>query len=251
MTEPSARHPSRLRIRVRTSADSLPWRRLLKSGRGLIYDALARSAPDLATRLHDHGWRDTRMVPFGYGPPVFPSAAKRRGVYPAGGPGYFDVTSPVPEILEAAAKGFADQSIIDWGGTALHVEGFEAVAPPDFSEGRALMRTAVPVVMKGSGLGPDGKRTTRQAWLLPSDQEFAACFTGNLRRKATALGLPDDVKLEDLPWTGSRRTFAVGKGAIPGALLEAQLSGAPETLQAIWSWGLGQNNTTGFGQVVA
>lgn len=224
---------------------------MLRPGRSLLYDLLARGAPDLGRELHDGGCGPYHMVPFGYGAPVFPGARCRRGAYAAGGSGLIEAGSPVPGIVEGWARGLAGRELIDWGGIALRVRAVVPVDPPEFASGRARMRTVTPVVMKGSGRNGDGERTTRQAWVLPGEPEFAAYFAGNLRRKAETLGLDPDVELEAVTWVGPKRSFAVSDGLKPGAAVEAELRGAPETLQAIWSWGLGQANSAGFGWVAA
>jgi CRISPR-associated endoribonuclease Cas6 len=241
----------RLRIEVTTSAPEVPWRSVLRPGRSVLYDLLARGAAVLGRDLHEGGFGPHRMVPFGYGAPVFPAAARRPGSYAAGGPGLVEAGSPVPEIVEGWARGLAGCEVIDWGGVALRVRAVVPVDPPEFAAGRARMRTVTPVVMKGSGRDGDGARTTRQAWVLPGEPEFAAYFAGNLRRKAETLGLDPDVDLEAVTWVGPKRSFAVSDGLKPGAAVEAELRGAPATLRAIWSWGLGQANSAGFGWVAA
>lgn len=241
----------RLRLNVRTSARSLPWEEVLRPGRRLVYELLARTAPELGARLHEHGWGASGMVPFGHGAPVFPTARRHRGVYAVGGAGVVELASPLPEVVEALARGLADQHALDWGGTALKLEGVEPVTSPEFSSGRAQMRTATPVVMKGSGRDDEGRRERREAWVLPTEPEFPTYFEENLRRKARTLGLDPDVSVEAITWMGPKRSFAVGSGLKPGAAVEARLVGEPETLRAVWSWGLGQANSAGFGQVVA
>jgi CRISPR-associated endoribonuclease Cas6 len=162
-----------------------------------------------------------------------------------------EIGSPVEEIVDGWVRGLAGRDLIDWGGAAFRVRKASVVEPPSFAEGRARLRTATPVVMKGSGRDDSGARTTRQAWVLPGEPEFAAFFAGNLRRKAETLGLDPDVELEAVTWVGPKRSFAVSGGAKPGAAIEAELRGAPGTLRAIWSWGLGQANSAGFGWVAA
>lgn len=241
----------RLRLAVRTTATSLGWEKVLRPGRGLIYELLSRGAPELGLRLHKHGWGQTGMTPFGYSAPVFPEARRKRGQYMIGGSGTVEIGSPLPQVIEGIAKGLADQSVLDWGGTALRVDSVDVLPPPDFSAGRALMRTSTPVVMKGSGHDEHGQRTTRQAWVLPTEPEFPAYFEANLRRKADTVGVDSDVSVHAITWVGPKRSFAVGKGAKPGAAVEAEVHGSPETLRCIWSWGLGQANSAGFGWVIA
>ncbi|MCL9793800.1 CRISPR-associated endoribonuclease Cas6 [Frankia sp. AgKG'84/4] len=167
------------------------------------------------------------------------------------GPGYVEIGSPLRVLVEAWAKVLLETPVLDWGGTALRVEAVDLVESPSFESGRGRFRTATPVVMKGSGRGPDGVRTTRQAFLVPSDVEWPGYFAQSLRRKAESLGLDADVALEAITWVGPRRSMATAKGHKPGAAVEVDLSGAPETLRALWSWGLGQATSAGFGWVVA
>ena len=241
----------RLRIEVTTQVSELLWSNVLRPGRSLLYDLLAHGAPELGQQLHGYGSAPHGMVPFGHGAPMFSQAARRRGVYAVGGQGVIEIGSPVPEILQAWATAIATRELIDWGGAAMRIGKVVALDPPEFPAGRGRFKTITPVVMKGSGRGDDGVRTTRQAWVLPTEPEFTQYFVANLRRKAETLGLDPDVELDAITWVGPKRSFAVSGGLKPGAPIEAELRGAPETLQAIWSWGLGQANSAGFGWVAA
>lgn len=241
----------RLRVEVATAAGEVPWEAVLRPGRSLAYDLLAQAAPALGRRLHDTGWGQHGMVPFGHGAPVFPEAPRRRGVYSAGGRGVVELGSPLLEVVQAWATALKSREMLDWGGVALRIRDVTAVEQPDFSGGVARLRTETPVVMKGSGRDDRGVRTTRQAWVLPTEPEWPAYFVGNLRRKAETLGMDPDVELAAVTWVGPKRSFAVSGGLKPGAAVEVDLRGAPETLQAIWSWGLGQANAAGFGWVTA
>ena len=106
--------------------------------------------------------------------------------------------------------------------------------------------------MKGSGRDESGVRTRRQAWCLPGEPEWDAYMQSNLRRKAVTLGLDPEVTLENVGWVGPKRSFNVGGragGKKPGACVEITVSGEPETLSALHSWGLGQANSTGMGWI--
>lgn len=241
----------RLRIVVRTRAESVPWREVLRPGRGLAYGWLTSAAPELSARLHESGVSPHGLVPFGHGAPTFPRAARRRGVYAAGGAGTVEFGSPLVAVVEAWARALAGTTLIDWGGVAFGVDRVEVIEPPDFASGVAFWRTATPVVMKGSGRDENGTRTTRQDHLLPPDPEFPVYFASNLRRKAESLSLDPDVSLERIDWIGAKRSFAVKDGLRVGAPVGVEVRGAPETLRALWSWGLGQANAAGFGQVAA
>lgn len=241
----------RLRVAVRTTARELPWRSVQAPGRGVCYSLLRQIEPATATVLHDQGWGTHGMVPFGFGPPVFPGAARVKGRYAIGGRGYLELGSPLFALVEAWAKVLAGTPMIDWGGVALHVEGIDVIEAPSFESGRAAMRTVTPVVMKGSGLGPDGVRTTRQAFLLPGEPEFAGYFAASLRRRAETIGVDPNITLEEITWIGARRSIDVSQGKKIGAPIGVGLRGAPETLRALWSGGLGQSTSVGFGWVAA
>jgi CRISPR-associated endoribonuclease Cas6 len=246
----------RLRIAVHTKARALDWDDVLAPGRAFSYGLLERGAPELGTQLHTAGWEPYGMVPFGYGAPVFPQARRRRGVYAAAGPGVVELGSPLPSVVEGWATALSDMPVIGWGAVALFVDRVEVVEAPNFSSGRASFRTVTPVVMKSSGLDDSGRRTRRQAWCLPGEPEWDVYMQGNVRRKAETLGLDANVTLEAVRWVGPKRSFKVAGatgpgGKKPGACVEVVLSGAPETLSALHSWGLGQANAAGMGWIGA
>ncbi|WP_131766349.1 CRISPR-associated endoribonuclease Cas6 [Candidatus Protofrankia californiensis] len=241
----------RLRVSIRTTARELEWRNVQLPGRGFCYSLLQKVEPKVAGRIHGEGWGTHRMAPFGFGPPTFPQARRVKGHYAVGGYGYLELGSPLHVVVEAWAKILTTTPMIDWGGVALRVEGVDIVDPPAFADGTATLRTVTPVVMKGSGRGPDGVRTTRQAFLLPWEPEFAGYFAQSLQHKAETIGVDPDVTLEQITWAGAKRSFDTGKGKKAGAQVEVRLRGAPETLGALWSWGLGQATSGGFGWVSA
>lgn len=241
----------RLRVSVGTTATKLSWDEVQRPGRSLVYDLLRVGAPRLGEQFHSQGMAPYGMVPFGHGAPVFPGSPRRRAEYAVGGPGWLEFGSPVPEVVEAFAKGMVDRPLIDWGGVALRVVRTELVEPPAFDAGRATFVTVTPVVMKGSGRDGEGVRMTRQAWLLPQDTEFPAYFAQNLRRKAATLGLGDDIQLDAITGVGPKRSFAVKGGKKVGATVRVELSGDPAILRALWGWGLGQANAGGFGWISA
>jgi len=100
----------RLRIEVVTSATELPWPSVLAPGRSLAYDLLSRVERGLGQQIHENGWGQHRMAPFGFGAPLFPGAPRVRGKYAAGGRGFVEFGSPVPEIVEAWRLACGDAS---------------------------------------------------------------------------------------------------------------------------------------------
>lgn len=246
----------RLRLDIHTEARELAWGSVIRPGRALVYSLMDRVVPELGVEVHAQGWKPYGMVPFGYSAPVFPGAPRRRGVYALGGPGMWELGSPVLELVEAFGAALAGMPVLAWGATAFFVDAVHVVEAPSFSSGRAVFRTGTPVVLKGSGVGPSGVRETRQDWLLPGEPGWDLAFERNLRRKAETLGLDSGVVLERVTWVGPKRSFVVAGsagagGSKPGACVEVEVSADPEVLRALWVWGLGQANSTGFGWVCA
>ncbi|GAA0544033.1 CRISPR-associated endoribonuclease Cas6 [Actinomadura livida] len=244
----------RLRLTFHTGARELAWDDVLAPGRALSYGLLERGAPELGRTLHESGWGPHKFVPFGYGAPVFPAARRRRGVYAADGPGILEFGSPLLAVVEGWAKALTSMPVLAWGATAFIIDKIEPLEAPAFSSGKAAFRTVTPVVMKGTGRDESGVRTRREAWCLPGEPEWDAYVQGNLRRKAVTMGLDPEVTLESVGWVGPKRSFSVGSGAggkKPGACVEITVSGEPETLSALHSWGLGQANSTGMGWIGA
>ncbi|GAB3105829.1 hypothetical protein GCM10027160_00610 [Streptomyces calidiresistens] len=239
----------KVRLSVTTAASELPWEVVLTPGRSLVYGVLGRLEPTAGRRLHERGVGEYGMVPFGHGAPVFPKARRVRGRYAAGGSGTVEFGSPVPQLAETLRKGFAERELLDWGGVALRLTRIEVIPPPAFSSGRARFRTSTPVVMKGDGRVQGEHPPSRQHWVLPGQAQWVKYMQGNLVRKAETLGLDPAVRLEEVTWVGASRSFRVRGGVKPGAPVEVELSGPPETLRAVWSWGLGQANSAGFGWI--
>lgn len=239
----------RVMVEVATAATELDWRRVHAPGRGIFYGLLSRAAPLLAAVLHDKGWGPYRMVPIGYGAPLFPYAGRRKGKYAVGGPGLVEFGSPVEPIAEALAEEVSRQRCLNWGGVEFHITRVGVLDPPSFSDGRARMKTRTPVLMKGRD--ESGQRPTREGWLLPNEPGFSENFVRNLTRKAETLGFDPDIQLTSILGVGPKRSFSVGRGAKPGATIDVELQGDSDVLRALWSWGLGQSNSAGFGWIAA
>ncbi|HEY9390504.1 MAG TPA: CRISPR-associated endoribonuclease Cas6 [Mycobacteriales bacterium] len=241
----------RLRIELTTRATVIPWDDVLRPGRGVIYHLLGRSAPMVAGRLHEQGWGPHRMVPFGYGAPVFPRARTRRGRYAAGGPGTWELGSPLPGMVDTWVEALSGQDILSWSGIPLRIRGLVPMAPPSFASGRAEFRTSTPVVTRAPVLTRGGEGVRRSADLLPYEDGFIAAFTHNLRHKAETLGMEPNITVERVTWVGAKRSFAVKDGRQVGAPLGVELRGSPALLRALWCWGLGHANSAGFGWITA
>jgi CRISPR-associated endoribonuclease Cas6 len=229
----------RIVLQLRASPGRLAWEEVLTPGRGLVYGALAEHSPQLGRELHDAGYGPHRLRPFAFCPPTFPSAPRIARFYAVGGLGSVAFASPLLVVAEAVAKAVAGRGVLHWGSAALEVRSVAAVDPPRFLNGPAEWHTTTPVVVKGGH--PD-------RFLLPHDPGWLDGLRGNLQRKAATLGLDDAVEVE-LLWAGARRLFRVDGSARIGAPVAVRVQAASETLAAIWSWGLGQANSAGFGWI--
>jgi CRISPR-associated endoribonuclease Cas6 len=195
--------------------------------------------PALGQQLHDRGYGPYRLRPFGFCPPAFPRAKRAHGTYTIGGEGSLEFTTPLPEVLEALLKTLATTTELHWGPACLEVKRIDVQEPPPFKAGIAEFRTITPVIVRGDQRG---------TFLLPDDPTWPARVRSNLQRKAATLGLDPTVEVE-LAWTGRRRLYRIDGSARIGSPAVMEVLAAPETLAAIWSWGLGQGNSAGFGWI--
>ncbi|MFG3116741.1 CRISPR-associated endoribonuclease Cas6 [Streptomyces sp. NPDC048197] len=251
----------RLRVHISTRAHEIPWDNVIAPGRGIIYSALKRQAPQLGATIHAQGWGPHKMAPFGHSAPEFPRPQRVRGAYVAGGTGTLEFGSPLPELIDALERDLQMIPILDWGGIALNVEHVTRIAPPAFGAGRTRLRTTNPVTIKAEAArAPDGE-LIRGRWLLPGDPGFDVALGHSLRRRCETFG-HGSVQLQGITWIGPKRSFSVvghgsdsptnvKRGKKTGAPVEVDLSGTPSALQALWSTGIGGATSAGFGWVIA
>ncbi|MGH8897658.1 MAG: CRISPR-associated endoribonuclease Cas6 [Egibacteraceae bacterium] len=229
----------RLVASVSTTDEAIRWEDLHGPGRGVVYAALSEYAPALGTQIHGRGWGRWGLVPFAVSPPEFPGAPRRKGVYAVAGTGTVEFASPLPEVLEAVARYLQRRGALTWARTSFTIQALDAVAPPAFADGVARFTTATAVLVKGV-----------DDYLLPTADGYEFLLGKNLEKKADTLGLPTDVSCE-VTWAGTRRLLRVGGAPKVGAVLDLRVTAAPEVLSSLWSWGVGQLNSAGFGLVRA
>ncbi|WP_330301524.1 MULTISPECIES: CRISPR-associated endoribonuclease Cas6 [unclassified Streptomyces] len=188
---------------------------------------------------------------------MFPNARRVRGKYAAGGAGYLEIGSPLPEFIQALALDFMDpaRSLLDWGGVALQVGSITVLQPPHFTAGRARLRTTNPLHLSDYRAPEPGGEQTPVRALLPEDAAYPVALERNLNRRAETFGHASDITVEGITWVGVRRSFRVTgqgrSGQRTGAPVEVELSGSADGLSALWSAGLGQQTGAGFGWVTA
>lgn len=251
----------RLRVHINTRASEIPWDNVFAPGRGTIYSALKRRAPQLGAVIHTQGWGPHKMAPFGHSAPTFSRSLCVRGKYAVGGAGYLEFGSPLPELINALECDLRMIPILDWGGVALNVDNVTRVAAPAFSSGRAKLRTTSPTIVRAEATRDPERELVRGRWLLPGDLGFDVALSHSLRRRCETFG-HDGVQLQGITWIGPRRSFSVvghgsegsptvKRGQKSGAPIEVDVSGTPAALQALWSAGIGGATSAGFGWVIA
>lgn len=231
----------RLHVQIHTNVAKLPWEDVHGPGRGLVYAALGRHAPELGRQLHDDGI-GLGVRPFCFAPPRFPNAPRRRGAYMVGGEGMLVFASPLPEVMEALAADLAASQHVDWGDHRFDVVDVGVEHPPAFASGTATFTAVTPVVVKAH-------RSDR--FLTPADEGFGERLRQVAVRKLDALGLPSSDFGVEVGWAGSVRQFRTSRRGSTrvGCRLDAKVSGAPEALSALRDAGLGQDSPAGFGMV--
>lgn len=236
---PGAVSAWRLRVRVHTRAREIPWDDLLRPGRSLIYSWLHRHNPQAAAEIHD----GRGMAPFGYSYPTFPDAARREGVYAAGGHGWWDVGTTDARIARALAATLTAKPLVNWGGVALTVTGIDLVRPPVWPR-RVTWLTATPLVVRATK--EQGSRC-----LLPDDPSWLPALRASLRSRARAAGVDGADANVWLRWAGGSRALGVSGSDVPrvGSVVRVQVQGSPGLLTVLWSTGLGQQTGAGFGWV--
>lgn len=227
-----------MRFRVDVTADTahIAWPDVHGPARGVVYTLLRDQDEELATELHDRGWAGTPIKPLGISPPIFPEGAQRKGVWDASGVGAVWMGSPVPRIAACLLAGVAGRTEIVWGATRLTVRGVRLESPPEgCGSGTAEFSALSPILVKHQG-----------RFLLPEDPGYLERLTHNLRHRADALGLPNEVKAEVLE-AGPRRRFEVLGRTRIGATARLRVHAAPELLRAFHEGGVGLNCVQGFG----
>lgn len=236
----------RIRITIRAEHTVLPWHELLEPGRNVLYNTLKNVNPQLSQQLHERGIDDKGRTPLAYSPLHFPTAQRKRGEYRIGGTGHWDIASPDPTVIQSLAAGFALTSHIQWGSTPLELVSLSPLDPPNDQE-ETTFRATSPITLKRPHAPQD-----EPLWLLPGDPPWTAALTNGLQNKAAALELPTGVQVRDVPHVGPQRrivikTHEAGHSHAIGATATVTLTGHPETLTALRDWGLGHNNSSGFG----
>lgn len=245
---------SGMRIRVDLLIEPalvLPWH-YLDWLRGVVYQALWRGAPRVATRLHDEGWvlGSRQYKPLTYS---LLQAARARatpgGLLVEGRTGWW-ISSPLVGVMEAVVTGLVSEGQVRLGQRLVPVMGVEVVPPPAWAE-RMVFTTLSPLCV--STAESDGQGGLRKRFLQPGEADFDRVVSENLRRKAEAF-LGRSVEGEVVVrWQGrpQSRLFLVSGMQVRGWQGTFVAEGPVELLQMGYNAGFGERTAQGFGMVAA
>ncbi len=249
----------------------------------IIYQFLARSDPDYASRLHEQGYvyqRDQMFKLFVYSGIIFHGPIRLDGSFAfEGGPSRpfsfsFQIASPVNEFIQHLIDGiFKEGGEITLGrqrANILRVEtlpdplnplispfekgGRKGVIAKGGSEGVVFCPLESPIFIKKPM--PKGER---DIYLFPQDEGFDALLNQNLIKKyETLYGRPyngDLLRFDFHPARGkSIKAFKVFNngmvtGEIKGTLQPFTVTGPEDLIKIGLECGFGQNNSLGCGYV--
>lgn len=245
---------SGMRIRVDLLIEPalvLPWH-YLDWLRGVVYQALWRGAPRVATRLHDEGWvlGSRQYKPLTYS---LLQAARARatpgGLLVEGRTGWW-ISSPLVGVMEAVVTGLVSEGQVRLGERLVPVMGVEVVPPPVWAE-RMVFTTLSPLCV--STAESDGQGGLRKRYLQPTEADFSRVLSENLRRKAAAF-LGRSVEGEVVVrWQGrpQSRLLLVSGMQVRGWQGTFVAEGPVELLQIGYNAGFGERTAQGFGMVAA
>lgn len=161
---------------------------------------------------------------------------------------YFFVSSPSERFLRAFLSGILCSPEIRIGNSRFVLEAAEAVPNPDFSSGRAALKTISPVV-SSTLREVDGKL---RSWdLTPHETQFYANLNKNLKKKYEEFHgkAPEGwLEIRVTKPLRTRRTKVKNEFHV-GNLMVFEAKGGKELLEFAYKCGLGERNSMGFGML--
>lgn len=240
----------------------------------LLYRTVGLVAPDYAAFLHNEGYAPPSAQEgrkafklFTFSRPFLPNTLLNKGheerVWFARGQVIWQVSSPLPDFIEAVTVGLISQQVITIGdarGQAqFAVESIEEMLPPPLVQ-HLRFTTLSPVTVSVTESDAQGQR--RKQFLWADDARFGVLVAANLREKYRALlgqEPPGDVQFafdeEYIARRGGVRKVSklmLYKGTqIRAWQAPFTVTGNPALLRLGWEGGFGEANSKGFGMVEA
>lgn len=229
----------------------LPWN-YMDWLRGLLYQAMARGIPQVASLVHDLGFssggKRYKLIAFSMLRP------ERYDSTPLGlrvkGRIRWEVTSPLDPLVEAVTLGLLMDPAVRLGRETLKIEQVRALETPPFTD-RMTFVTLSPVCAS-TGLRDD-KGVFQKRFLAPHEDDFWRVLNDNLKRKAEAVFGSASSAEVSFACTGDSRSklLTVNDTQVRGWMMKFEAQGPVELLRVGYEAGFGERNAQGFGMVRA
>lgn len=214
----------------------------------LVYRWLAEADGQLARALHDRGYvfKGHRYKLFVYSLLHGEHSKGDREGIELSGQIKWQIASPCIEFMEALALGLLRLDEVRLEQNRLRLEAVSVPPTPQFSSGRAYLRTLSPIVVS-TVLEQNG--LLKKRFLAPEDSHFGRVLGENLCRKASLLSVAAEAKIEFEPVKLKSRLFCLHGTYVRGWEGWFFVEAAPELLQVGYEAGFGERNGQGFGMV--
>lgn len=244
----------------------------------LIYRTVALIAPDYADFLHDEGYlapsastnatdREAHKTFkfFTFSRPYLPDTLLNKGledrVWFARGNVTWQVSSPLPEFMQALAAGLITQQVVTigdrLGDAQFAVESIEEILPPPLL-GEMRCKTLSPLTVSVTETDANGQR--RKQFIWADDPRFGSLINANLQEKYRALcgSEPGGAVQFAFDEEYIRRRGGVNRISkltqYKGTNIKAwqapfTVTGDPELIRLGWECGFGEANSKGFGMI--
>ncbi|HIE08958.1 MAG TPA: CRISPR-associated endoribonuclease Cas6 [Armatimonadetes bacterium] len=217
--------------------------------RGVLYRALERASPPVATALHDLGLEaDGKVYKLLTFSPLFP---KEKRVLPTGiqvkGDVVWLASSPLGTLMEALAQGLLELGRVQIGEVECSVRGVEVM--PERNFGREARFVTLPPIVASTGIREGGKLVKK--FLSPDHPDFHRVLAQNLARKYRALHGKEpegSIRFEFHPPFKSKLVEINGT-KVRGYKMRLTLRGEPGLIKLAYEAGLGERTAQGFGML--
>ncbi len=229
-----------------------------------IYETVAVAAPEFASFLHEVGWRpdqqtDHRFKFFVFSLPDVPRFTfQPNGKSFTEGVVWWQISSPLPEFMEALLAGIGAKREVRIGQTRFTISQVELLPSPEFTSPMRFIALS-PLMVSTTEQDTTGRRQKR--YVRADEVLFGELVADNLRAKYQALF---GVAPED-PWLDFRfdpeyltaaggaesrkitRLIQYKETKIKSVLAPFIVQGNPVLIQLGWESGFGSANSQGFG----
>jgi CRISPR-associated endoribonuclease Cas6 len=229
-----------------------------------IYETVAVAAPDFANFLHEEGWRPDQLTDHRFKFFVFSLPDVPRFTFQPNGKSFtegvvwWQISSPLPEFIEAFIVGLGTRREVRIGQSHFTVSQVDLIPHPDFASPMRFMALS-PLMVSTTEADTAGRRIKR--YVRADEALFGELVATNLRAKYQALygTEPEDPTLEfmfdpkylaEAGGAESRkvtRLIQYKETKIKSVLAPFLVQGNSQLIQLGWESGFGSANSQGFG----